>query len=79
MEFSRNCHGVVQTAIVYQSWEAEYENSPAFGYIMGMLAFGLEESNFYEQAEKFGRQVIERRVFFFHSLLFIKGSATMRK
>ncbi|MFQ5626574.1 MAG: tetratricopeptide repeat protein, partial [Methyloligellaceae bacterium] len=36
------------------------EDTPASGFIIGMAAFGLEESGDYSQAEKFGRQAVER-------------------
>lgn len=36
------------------------EDSPASGFVMGMCAFGLEESGDYEQAESFGRKAVER-------------------
>lgn len=36
------------------------EDAPAGGYIMGMVAFGLEESGDYADAEIFGRKAVER-------------------
>lgn len=36
------------------------EDSPASAFVMGMCAFGLEESGDYEQAESFGRKAVER-------------------
>ncbi len=34
-------------------------NLPGYGYLLGMRAFGLEESGDYAQAEKFGRAAVE--------------------
>ncbi len=36
------------------------EDAPASGFIMGMVAFGLEESGQYAEAETFGRKAVER-------------------
>lgn len=36
------------------------EDAPASGFIMGMVAFGMEENGEYEGAEKFGRMAVER-------------------
>ncbi len=36
------------------------ENTPASGFVMGMVAFGLEESGDYGGAEKLGRRAVER-------------------
>lgn len=42
-----------------QVFEKLGEDSPASGFVMGMCAFGLEESGDYEQAESFGRKAVE--------------------
>lgn len=36
------------------------EDAPVSGFVMGMCAFGLEESGEYEEAEAFGRRAVER-------------------
>ena len=36
------------------------EDAPMSGFIMGMVAFGLEENGEYSQAEKYGREAVER-------------------
>jgi tetratricopeptide (TPR) repeat protein len=36
------------------------EDAPASGFIMGMVAFGMEENGDYRQAEKYGREAVAR-------------------
>jgi len=38
-------------------WHAD---DPQLGFVHGMYAFGLEESNLYQQSEEFGRAAVER-------------------
>lgn len=35
------------------------ESTPGFGFVLGMLAFGLEETNLFGQAEEVGRRALE--------------------
>ena len=42
---------------VRQKWSVDH---PQYGYLLGMYAFGLEESGDYEAAESFGREAVER-------------------
>lgn len=44
---------------VAQSVAAWDETAPFYGYLLGMYAFGLEESGDYENAEKTGKRAIE--------------------
>lgn len=50
---ARNLRGRV--ARVLPEWD---ERDPLYPYVLGMLAFGLEECNFYPQAELAGRQAL---------------------
>lgn len=44
-----------RVAQVLPSWD---ETVPGFGYVLGMLAFGLEETNSYDRAETIGRRAL---------------------
>jgi hypothetical protein len=44
-----------RVAQVLPSWRGE---TPGFGYVLGMLAFGLEETNLFEMAENMGRRAL---------------------
>lgn len=41
---------------VLPDWDAD---TPGFGHVLGMLAFGLEETNLFERAEVTGRRALE--------------------
>ena len=43
-------------ARVYKRWEKERNNTKTMGYIQGMYAFGLEETNLNSRAEEMGRK-----------------------
>ena len=45
------------TARVLPAWQ---EHTPGYGYVLGMRAFGLEETGDYAAAERFGRAAVER-------------------
>ena len=48
---------VLQTAVRARAqWS---EDTPGFGYVLGMQAFGLEENHQYEEAERTGRRAVE--------------------
>jgi tetratricopeptide (TPR) repeat protein len=53
-----NREGLVSAPIAVL--EALGEDEPLGGYLMGMVAFGLEEKGDYARAEKFGRKAVER-------------------
>ena len=42
---------------VLHAWD---EGVPAYGFVLGMRAFALEESGAYGEAERFGREAVER-------------------
>jgi hypothetical protein len=44
-----------RVASVLPHWD---ENVPGFGFVLGMLAFGLEETNLFEMAETTGRRAL---------------------
>jgi len=46
-------------ARTYDVWKNEYRMNPAYGFITGMYAFALEETNYYERAEKMGKEAVE--------------------
>lgn len=45
-----------RVARVLPHWD---ESRPGYGYVLGMHAFGLEETNLYRRAEETGRQALE--------------------
>jgi tetratricopeptide (TPR) repeat protein len=46
-------------AHVYTHWEESFGGRSEFGYLLGLYAFGLEETNLFRRAEEAGRKAVE--------------------
>lgn len=47
-------------ARVLKHWSQKFSSTSIFGNVLGMYSFGLEEMNFYNEAEKIGRLALEK-------------------